>query len=108
MTFAFTEKHVPIAAVILIWAMALAQPLAAQDVAAPNLLDLADPAESPIGNFAAKLAYNSNLGTVAGVSYTANQVFGRPHKLVLSAEASASDRRLNFGYIIPSLSDKSP
>lgn len=108
MTPLLAQKHLSLTALVLAGLLVFNHPLAAQDAAAPSLLDLAEPSEQAIGNFGAKLAYNSNLGAVAGISYTANQVFGRPHQVVLSAEASKSDQRLSFGYIIPSLSDDSP
>ena len=63
---------------------------------------------APIGGFGARLAYNSNLGAVAGVDFVSEKVFGRDHQLALSAQVSQSDRRLSFDYRIPTLSGENP
>lgn len=67
-----------------------------------------DDSDLPIGNFGARLAYNSSLGAVAGVDFLSARVFGRPHQLALSADISETDRRLSFDYVIPSLSQEQP
>jgi outer membrane protein insertion porin family len=81
---------------------AWAQDAAAQDEATSDTSDL------PIGNFGARLAYNSSVGAVAGVDFVTARVFGRPHQLALSADISETDRRLSFDYVIPSLSQEQP
>ncbi len=68
-----------------------------------------DPAsKGPIAVLGAKLGYNSARGAVAGVSVAANQLFGRPQRLILSAEASRDDNRLNLSYGLPQVSDERP
>jgi outer membrane protein insertion porin family len=81
---------------------AWAQDATAQDEATSDTSDL------PIGNFGARLAYNSSVGAVAGVDFVTARVFGRPHQLALSADISETDRRLSFDYVIPSLSQEQP
>lgn len=78
---------------------AVAQEVAVQEFGSDN---------APIGGFGARLAYNSNLGAVAGVDFVTGRVFGLDHHLGVSAQISKTDQRLNFNYIIPALSDGSP
>lgn len=76
---------------------------------AQESVDTQDPiSETPIGNFGARLAYNSNLGLVAGANFVTATVFGLPHQLALSTDISKSDQRLSFDYVIPSVSQDRP
>ena len=85
----------------------LAVGLAAAPVAAvaQTIADVTPPADQaeaapvrPIANLSARLAYNTDIGAVAGLGLTTERLFGSNAQFSFNIEASEEDTRLSLGY----------
>ncbi|MBI1417664.1 MAG: BamA/TamA family outer membrane protein [Limimaricola sp.] len=67
-----------------------------------------DPNEGLLGQFSARLAYNSEWGPILGLGFTSNRFLGQNQKFSFSGEVSKDSSRYAFAYDNPDMFGTNP